>query len=108
MSDASMQAGSAPVVRTVYVGNLPGDASVDELLSLVRYGPIESVKILPDKSCAFISFLDPNVAAAFHSDANLRKLQLHGQELKIGWGKPTSIPAPILQAVQQHGATRNV
>ena len=97
-----------PVIRTVYVGNLPGDASVDELLSQVRYGPIESVKILPDKSCAFISFLDPGIAAAFHSDANLRKVQLHGQELKIGWGKATSIPAPIMQAVQQHGATRNV
>lgn len=95
-------------IRTVYVGNLPGDASVDELLSQVRYGPIESVKIIPDKSCAFISFLDPNTAAAFHSDANLRKVQLHGQDLKIGWGKATGIPAPVLQAVQQNGATRNV
>ena len=97
-----------PTIRTVYVGNLPGDASVDELLSQVRYGPIESVKIIPDKSCAFISFLDPNTAAAFHSDANLRKVQLHSQDLKIGWGKATGIPGPILQAVQQQGATRNV
>lgn len=94
--------------RTVYVGNLPGDASVDELLSQVRYGPIENVKIIPDKSCAFVSFLDPSTAAAFHSDANLRKVQLHGQDLKIGWGKPTGIPAQVIQAVQQHGATRNV
>lgn len=81
---------------------------MDELLSLVRYGPIENVKIIPDKSCAFISFLEPAAAAAFHSDACLRKLSLHGQDLKIGWGKPSTIPAPVLQACQQHGATRNV
>lgn len=105
---AAHAAQNNPVIRTVYVGNLPGDASVDELLSLVRYGPIENVKILPDKSCAFISFLDPSVASAFQSDATLRKIRLHGQELKIGWGKPTTIPAPVVQAVQQHGATRNV
>lgn len=72
--------------RTVYVGNLPSDASVDELLSQVRFGPIESIKILPEKSCAFISFLDPTTAAAFHSDALMRKIRLHDQDLKIGWG----------------------
>lgn len=96
------------LMRTVYVGNLPGDASVDELLSLVRYGPIESIKILPEKSCAFISFLDPGIAAAFHNDAMLRKIALHDQELKIGWGKPTAIPPQVLQAVAHFGATRNV
>lgn len=72
--------------RTVYVGNLPSDASVDELLSQVRFGPIESIRILPEKSCAFISFLDPNTAAAFHSDALMRKVRLHDHDLKIGWG----------------------
>ena len=96
------------LMRTVYVGNLPGDASVDELLSLVRYGPIENVKILPDKSCAFISFLDPGIAAAFHNDAMLRKIALHDQELKIGWGKATAIPPQVMQAVTHFGATRNV
>jgi hypothetical protein len=64
-------------------GNLPGDAAVDELLSQVRFGPIENVKILPEKSCAFISFLDPNIAAAFHSNVIMRKIQLHGQVLCV-------------------------
>lgn len=73
----------------MYVGNLPSDASVDELLGQVRFGPIESIKILPEKSCAFISFLDPTTAAAFHSDALMRKVKLHDQELKIGWGSVT-------------------
>ncbi|GAA5872284.1 hypothetical protein JCM3774_003334 [Rhodotorula dairenensis] len=94
--------------RTVYVGNLPSDASVDELLSQVRFGPIENVRILPEKSCAFISFLEPNTAAAFHSDALMRKIRLHDHDLKIGWGKPSAVSANVLAAVQQSDATRNV
>lgn len=94
--------------RTVYVGNLPADASVDELLNLVRFGPIESVRLLPEKSCVFISFLDGSTAAAFHADASVKKLALHGQELKIGWGKPSNVPAQVAQAITQHQATRNV
>ena len=94
--------------RTVYVGNLPAEASVDELLSQVKFGPIENVRILPEKNCAFISFLDGNMAAAFHADASVKKMSLHNQELKIGWGKPSACPTPILMAVQQNQATRNV
>ncbi|KAE8217666.1 hypothetical protein CF319_g8296 [Tilletia indica] len=102
------QMGPAAPGRTVYVGNLPADASVDELLSLVKFGPIESVKILPEKNCAFISFLEGGAGSAFHADACVKKISLHGQELKIGWGKTTPLPASVLMAVQQHQATRNV
>lgn len=94
--------------RTVYVGNLPAEASVDEMLNQVKFGPIENIKILPEKNCAFISFLDGAMAAAFHADASVKKMSLHNQELKIGWGKPSACPTPILMAVQQHQATRNV
>jgi len=106
--NAGGQMGPAPPGRTVYVGNLPSDASVDELLNLVKFGPIESVKILPEKNCAFISFLEGNAGSAFHADACVKKISLHGQELKIGWGKTTPLPAAVLMAVQQHQATRNV
>ncbi|CAE6473136.1 unnamed protein product [Rhizoctonia solani] len=94
--------------RTVYVGNLPADASVDELLNLVRFGPLESVRVLPEKSCVFISFLDGATAAAFHADASVKKLALHGQELKIGWGKPSPVPSQVMLSIQQSNASRNV
>ncbi|KDN38389.1 hypothetical protein K437DRAFT_228630 [Tilletiaria anomala UBC 951] len=99
---------NAPAGRTVYVGNLPADASVDELLSLVKFGPIENVRVLPEKNCAFISFLEGATAAAFHADASVKKFTLHSNELKIGWGKPSPCPAQVILAVQQHQATRNV
>ncbi|OBZ69831.1 Negative regulator of differentiation 1 [Grifola frondosa] len=94
--------------RTVYVGNLPATASVDELLNLVHFGPLESIRVLPEKSCVFLSFLDGATAAAFHADALIKKLSLHGQELKIGWGKPSPVPSQVALAIQQSNASRNV
>lgn len=99
---------NAPIGRTVYVGNLPATASVDELLNLVHFGPLESIRVLPEKSCVFLSFLDSGTAAAFHADATIKKLSLHGQELKIGWGKPSPVSPQVQLAIQQSNASRNV
>lgn len=94
--------------RTVYLGNIPPDTSAEEILGHVRSGQIESVRLLPDKNCAFISFLDASSATHFHSDAILKKLCIKGQDIKIGWGKPSQVPTSVAVAVQQSGASRNV
>lgn len=94
--------------RTVYLGNIPQDTPAEEILGHVRSGQIESVRILADKNCAFISFLDASSATHFHSDAILKKLSIRGQEIKVGWGKPSQVPASVALAVQQSGASRNV
>ena len=94
--------------RTVYLGNIPPDTPAEEILGHVRSGQIESVRLLPDKNCAFISFLDGSSATHFHSDAILKKLSIKGQDIKIGWGKPSSVPTSVALAVQQSGASRNV
>lgn len=106
--NAAINASSNATGRTVYVGNLPATASVDELLNLVHFGPLESIRVLPEKSCVFLSFLDGATAAAFHADATIKKLSLHGQELKIGWGKPSPVPAQVALAISQSNASRNV
>ncbi|KIW40923.1 uncharacterized protein PV06_06530 [Exophiala oligosperma] len=94
--------------RTVYLGNIPADTAAEEILSHVRSGQIESVRLLPEKNCAFISFLDSSSATHFHSDAILKKLSIKGHDIKIGWGKPSSVPTSVALAVQQSGASRNV
>lgn len=38
----------------------------------------------------------------------MRKIRLHDNELKIGWGKASPVASPVVMAVQQFGATRNV
>ncbi|KAI9796665.1 MAG: hypothetical protein M1835_003461 [Candelina submexicana] len=101
----SIMSGSS---RTVYLGNIPPETSAEEILSHVRSGQIESVRLLPDKNCAFISFLDGSSATHFHSDAILKKLSIRGQDIKIGWGKPSQVPTSVALAVQQSGASRNV
>lgn len=94
--------------RTVYLGNIPPDTPAEEILSHVRSGQIESVRLLPDKNCAFISFLDASSATHFHSDAILKKLCIKSQDIKVGWGKPSQVPTSVALAVQQSGASRNV
>lgn len=94
--------------RTVYLGNIPPDTPAEEILSHVRSGQIESVRLLPDKNCAFVSFLDGSSATHFHSDAILKKLSIKGQDIKVGWGKPSAVPTSVALAVQQSGASRNV
>ncbi|KAK9415468.1 putative RRM domain-containing protein [Seiridium unicorne] len=105
MSPTAMVTGTS---RTVYLGNIPPDTTAEEILGHVRSGQIESVRLLPDKNCAFISFLDANAATHFHSDAILKKLCIKGQDIKIGWGKPSQVPTSVALAVQQSGASRNV
>lgn len=94
--------------RTVYLGNIPADTSAEEILNHVRSGQIESVRLLPDKNCAFISFLDGSSATHFHSDAILKKLNIKGHDIKVGWGKPSQVPTSVALATQQSGASRNV
>lgn len=94
--------------RTVYLGNIPPETSPEEILGHVRSGQIESVRLLQDKNCAFISFLDTGSAVHFHSDAILKKLAIRGQDIKIGWGKPSQVPSSVALAIQQSGASRNV
>ncbi|KAJ3473265.1 hypothetical protein NLG97_g10412 [Lecanicillium saksenae] len=86
----------------------PPDTSAEEILGHVRSGQIESVRLLPDKNCAFISFLDASSATHFHSDAILKKLCIKGQDIKVGWGKASQVPTSVALAVQQSGASRNV
>ncbi|CDH12120.1 related to RNA-binding protein MRN1 [Zygosaccharomyces bailii ISA1307] len=94
--------------KTVYLGNTPPTLTVRELLDHVRSGVVEDVKILPDKMCAFVSFVDESAALLFHSDAILKRLHIDGRDIKIGWGKPTPIDPVIATAVANDGATRNV
>ena len=94
--------------RTVYLGNIPAETTSEEILSHVRSGQIESVRLLADKNCAFISFLESSSATHFHSDAILKKLSIKGNDIKIGWGKPSQVPTSVALAVQQSGASRNV
>ncbi|SCU88426.1 LAMI_0D10044g1_1 [Lachancea mirantina] len=98
---------SAPS-RTVYLGNIPPNLQPKELLDHIRCGVVEEVKVLHDKNCAFVSFLDKSSALLFHSDAILRRLIIDGRDIKVGWGKPKPLEPLVALATANEGATRNV
>jgi RNA recognition motif-containing protein len=94
--------------RTVYLGNIPNDITPNELLNHVRSGTVESLKLIPSKNCAFISFLDDKSATLFHSDAILKRLTINNHDIKIGWGKPSPVQPVVASCVSRYNATRNV
>ncbi|KAJ3186179.1 hypothetical protein HDU85_007619 [Gaertneriomyces sp. JEL0708] len=94
-------------MRTIYLGNLPPLITYEEVINLVKGGTLEQVKVLEDKNCAFVTFVDAAAAQAFHSEYQSRRLHVGSQEIKVGWGKHSTIPSTILGAIQS-GASRNV
>lgn len=95
-------------MRTVYLGNIPPEITPEEILNHVHSGVVESLKLLPKKNCAFISFLNSSSASHFYSDAILKNLTFNSQDVYIGWGKATPVSAQVSLAVAQDGASRNV
>ncbi|KAI8084681.1 uncharacterized protein BX664DRAFT_366271 [Halteromyces radiatus] len=93
--------------RTIYLGNINKDITPNELLNKVKTGAVESLRMLPNKNCAFLCFVDPVSAQMFFQDFNSRPLKIQEQEIKVGWGKPTATNQVIQQAIFS-GATRNV
>jgi RNA recognition motif-containing protein len=111
MNPAGMNAGSG-ACRTVWIGNLPLGVTVEQLLDQVHFGALESVKIVPEKSCAFLTFLNANDAAAFHQHCQMHRFHIQNIDLNVRWGKSTAgagaaLP-PNIQLAVANGASRNV
>jgi len=72
--------------RSVWLGNINPDTTEGELTAaFAPYGMIEHVKILPAKNCAFVRFVELDAAIRAHS--GMFGATIHGQQIKIGWGK---------------------
>ncbi|KAJ3113836.1 hypothetical protein HDU96_002878 [Phlyctochytrium bullatum] len=94
-------------MRTIYIGNLPAGVTVEEVMNNVKGGIVEQVKILEDKNCAFITFVEATSAFHFMTEAQTKRINFNGQDAKIGWGKASACP-PMIQTAVAGGATRNV
>ncbi|KAJ1531128.1 hypothetical protein HK096_008120, partial [Nowakowskiella sp. JEL0078] len=94
--------------RTLYIGNIPPGTTIEEICSVIKTGMLEHIKILEDKNCAFVTFVEVNAAAQFHGECANRILAINGHAVKVGFGnKILPIPADV-QAAINVGATRNV
>ncbi|KAI8614887.1 hypothetical protein BC830DRAFT_1065035 [Chytriomyces sp. MP71] len=93
--------------RTVYIGGVPPGTTYEDILNMVKFGPIESIKIVEDKNCCFIAFVEAAAASSFHTEFQGKRVLIGDNELKFGWGKPTICPQYIYNDVS-NGASRNV
>ncbi|WRT63890.1 uncharacterized protein IL334_000816 [Kwoniella shivajii] len=92
--------------RSLWIGNLDVNATSDALLNVFApYGGIESVRMLPEKTCAFVNFMDKTDAIRARDDV-LNRLGGHVSALsetapvRIGFGKIDSAPnGPSLSTV---------
>ena len=93
--------------RIIYLGGLPKDATPSTILSHVKGGPIEKFRLVPDRSCAFIQFVDIAGATSFYNRHCLRGFSVDGTDVKMGWAKDVPLSSDLYTAIQ-NGATRTI
>lgn len=94
--------------RTVYLGNIHPETTLEEICNVVRGGILHHIRYIPEKHICFVTFVDPNSAIAFFGLSNMQGLLIHNRRLKIGWGKHSGpLPTQVALAVGA-GASRNV
>ncbi|ODV58466.1 uncharacterized protein ASCRUDRAFT_20985, partial [Ascoidea rubescens DSM 1968] len=94
--------------RTIYLGNLHPQTTVEEICNVVRSGILQSVKLISEKNICFLVFIYASAATHFFAQSNLKGLVIHHRRIRIGWGKnPGELPNSIALAVTA-GASRNV
>ncbi|KAF8343777.1 uncharacterized protein EI90DRAFT_3143177 [Cantharellus anzutake] len=94
--------------RSLWIGNLdPGVTGEDLARAFAPYGAIESFRLLPEKECGFVNFVD--IADAIRAkDDVLNRLggsigMANGQTVRIGFGKADS--APVTPSGPNSGGT---
>jgi len=97
---------AGPVPRTVYIGGIDATTTAAELCEYIKGGMLDNIKVMPEKNCAFVTFVFPEGAQIFFEYASQGFL-LKGRQVKVGWGKPSNVPQDVLSAAHR-GATRNV
>lgn len=94
--------------RTVYLGNLHPDSSIEEICNVVRGGILQNIRLISERHVCFITFIDPIVAAQFFAMSSLHGLIIHNRKIKIGWGKHSGPLSNALTLAVGNGASRNI
>lgn len=94
-TQASQQGHMQQPTRSLWIGNLHPSTTGQELMqAFARYGAIESLRLLPDKECGFVNFVEVHDAVAARDDVMFRlggRLSIVGTgvggTVRIGFGK---------------------
>lgn len=99
--DNSVRSTNQTPSRSLWVGNLDSNTTGQELMRVFApYGAIESLRLLPEKECGFVNFVEINDAVRAREDvlgrlgAKLENLGTGpGCTVRIGFGKIDSAPS---------------
>ncbi|KAF8590547.1 hypothetical protein K439DRAFT_1627813 [Ramaria rubella] len=94
--------------RSLWIGNLDSTMSSEALIHVFApYGAIESLRLLPEKECGFVNFVEQADAVRAKEDV-LNRLGGHigmqnGQTVRIGFGKADSAPIAPAKGIMSPG-----
>ncbi|KAJ3118936.1 hypothetical protein HK100_000515 [Physocladia obscura] len=78
--------------RSLWVGNLDATITATEILNLFSpYGPIESLRILPDKECVFVNYARLADALSAKEGMTGRKLGASVSPIRLGFGRNEAV-----------------
>jgi hypothetical protein len=76
--------------RSLWIGNIDSNFSSEELLSIFgKFGEIESIRMLPEKECAFVNF--QNLEDALDAREKMQGGRIGNCIIRIGFGKTDAI-----------------
>ncbi|KAJ3004539.1 hypothetical protein HKX48_001170 [Thoreauomyces humboldtii] len=76
--------------RSLWIGNIDPTLSPSDLLTLFSpFGPMESLRILPDKECAFVNYI--HVEDAIRAREDMQGGRVGNCIVRIGFGKAEAI-----------------
>lgn len=99
---SSSSSGQVPS-RSLWIGQLDPTITKNELNNLFsKFGTIESIRILPDRECAFINYFGVEEALRAR-DALVNKMgcQLGNTTVKIGFGKLEAVLPLCVENTQE-------
>ncbi|KAI8321515.1 ARM repeat-containing protein, partial [Martensiomyces pterosporus] len=86
--------------RSLWVGNVdPGLSNQDLIAIFGKYGRVESLRLLPDKECAFVNFLRVEDAIRAKEDMH-SGARIGNNTVRVGFGKGESYATGDAQAMQ--------
>ncbi|KAL7311593.1 hypothetical protein PS15m_009332 [Mucor circinelloides] len=90
------------VSRSLWVGNIDASVTMDSLSNVFSvYGPIESVRLLLEKECAFINYYNVDDAVRAKDDVltNLSG-RIGNCIVRIGYGRAENVASPITTVIE--------
>lgn len=90
------------VSRSLWVGNIDASVTMDNLSNVFSvYGPIESVRLLLEKECAFINYYNVDDAVRAKDDVltNLSG-RIGNCIVRIGYGRAENVASPITTVIE--------